>query len=149
MTTVYVLTVHDGDSSSTTIHPTQADAEATLRANYDQEPADYAHLTGDELIIALEDRDGLEIALSAVESELPAFPTVDDLIEPRRIPVWLNSEDIGLLRAGLAAHSIALQHADNGVAPEDRVRIYKQRDDCRTLSIRLGDTQIQLDKAGA
>ena len=65
------------------------------------------------------------------------------------IAVQLTSEELGLLRAGLAAHSIALQHADNGVAPEDRAPIYKQRDDCRTLSIRLGDAQIALYEQGA
>lgn len=65
------------------------------------------------------------------------------------IAVQLTSEELGLLRAGLAAHSIALRHSDNGVAPEDRAPIYKQQDDCRTLSIRLGDAQIALYEQGA
>lgn len=147
MTIVHVLTVIDGYGSgtgTTTVHTTLADAEATLRSNYDQEPADYADLDLWQLRGALAARDGLNITLETVELPAkPDEPTVDDLLEPKSVAVWLNEIELGLLRAGLAAHNIALAHID----PRDHDKVARadeQRKAARELSIKLGEAQAGL-----
>lgn len=60
---VWSLSVYDGGSITTTLHPTEDAAEASLRANFDQEPSDYAALPLDELIESLERRDGISVAI--------------------------------------------------------------------------------------
>jgi hypothetical protein len=70
MTTIYTLTIIDGFGSgegSTTVHRTAADAEATLRLNFDQAPSDFASLNFAQLRAALSVRDGLNIDFSAHE----------------------------------------------------------------------------------
>ena len=79
------------------------------------------------------------------------------------IAVQLTSEELGLLRAGLAAHAIALSGNPPRPTPKEtetiletmkgnfhRVEVSKkQREACRELSIRLGDAQIALYEQGA
>lgn len=74
MSDIYSVSVHDGRDITTILCKSLAEAEAVLRDNYDQEPADYADLNLDDLIEALERRDGLTIEVGAHSTE-PFIPS--------------------------------------------------------------------------
>ena len=64
---VWILTsVVDGVVSNT-VHKTEEEAIQCLRDNFDQEPADFAHLDGAELAMAIELRDEVLLALDKYE----------------------------------------------------------------------------------
>jgi len=62
------------------------------------------------------------------------------------ITVAFTSEELGLLRAGLAAHSIAMKQytAKNGSTDDEIASARQQSEACRELSIALGEAQIAL-----
>lgn len=60
---IWILTSVVDGVITTTIHKTEAEAVQCLRDNFDSEPADFAHLDGAELAMAIEVRDEVLLAL--------------------------------------------------------------------------------------
>jgi hypothetical protein len=67
---------------------------------------------------------------------------IDDLLTPRTTAVWLNEEEISLLKAGLAAHSIALDPWEK-TDPEE---VRAQRKARHALFDRLSDAQREVSR---
>lgn len=105
MSDIYSVSVQTGRDITTVLCRNFKEAEAVLRENYDQEPADYADLNLDDLIEALECRDGLNIVIQVHPTHVFIMPGGKNplaLPPPKEGPLSVAEQVIADFRNGVS-----------------------------------------------